>query len=76
MVTIIMEGGHIREILSDVPGEAVVIDLSGGENGEGRVVPTSLPEGERVIAHAEGLAMTVNPIFISALKSRLTSAKD
>jgi len=76
MVTIIMEGGHIREILSDVPGKAVVIDLSSGENGEGRLIPTSLSEGERVIAHAEGLEMTVNPIFISALKSRLTSAMD
>ena len=75
MVAIIIENGAIQEVLSDSPGEAVVIDLNVESTSKGRLSSAWLPDGEKVIAHVEGLQMTLNPIFISALKSRLSAAQ-
>lgn len=75
MVAIIVEGGKVREVLSEVPGEALVIDLDTDGSDESRLSPADLPDGERVIANLEGFNVTVNPLFIAALKSQLTSAK-
>lgn len=75
MVAIIVEGGVVREILSETSGEAVVIDMDVRGTGKQALSTVPLPEGEKVIANLEELPITANPLFIGALRSRITDAK-
>ena len=75
MVAIIVEGGIVREIISETPGEAVVIDMDLTALGKPGPAPVALPEGERLIANLEERPITANPLFIGALRGRITEAR-